>query len=185
MHAASGAGKSEGAAATATMPCAAVRPAFLAAAARPFLRSQSMAASSTPPHASSAALHSEMGAPVAVRSAFTAAAEVGAARSVDVEKCALADRGCMLAVVAGAGSACTEARRAEAVVVAASGEGGTTTRPPNMEDVAARRTVRRRSSMVASQLCTQCCEGVCARQWERGDVRCAAARCSVAALMAE
>ena len=57
--------------ATATRPSAATRPAFLAALARPLVRSQSMAASISPPVSVSAALQSIMPAPVWSRSSFT------------------------------------------------------------------------------------------------------------------
>ena len=56
---------------TATRPSAATRPAFLAALARPLVRSQSMAASISPPVSVSAALQSIMPAPVWSRSSFT------------------------------------------------------------------------------------------------------------------
>src|ERR1700741_600623 len=52
-------------------PSAAVRPAFLAAFDRPFLRSQSTAASRSPCVSASAALQSIMPAPVNSRSSFT------------------------------------------------------------------------------------------------------------------
>ena len=61
---------------TATRPSAATRPAFLAALARPFLRSQSTAASTSPSVSLSAALQSIMPAPVFSRSSFTIAAVI-------------------------------------------------------------------------------------------------------------
>ncbi len=57
--------------ATATRPSAATRPAFLAALARPLVRSQSMAASISPPVSVNADLQSIMPAPVWSRSSFT------------------------------------------------------------------------------------------------------------------
>ena len=54
-------------------PSPATRPAFLAAAARPFLRSQSIAASRSPPVSASAFLQSIMPAPVCSRSSLTRA----------------------------------------------------------------------------------------------------------------
>ena len=57
-------------------PSAATRPAFLAAFARPFLRSQSTAASMLPSFSPSAALQSIMPAPVASRSSLTICAEM-------------------------------------------------------------------------------------------------------------
>ncbi len=62
--------------ATATRPSAAVRPDFLAALARPLVRSQSMAASISPSVSVSAFLASIMPAPVVSRSAFTIAAVI-------------------------------------------------------------------------------------------------------------
>ena len=56
---------------TAMRPSAATRPAFLAALARPLVRSQSTAASISPPVSVSAALQSIMPAPVWSRSCFT------------------------------------------------------------------------------------------------------------------
>src|SRR5215469_15370126 len=52
-------------------PSAATRPAFFAAFDKPFLRSQSTAASRLPPLSASAALQSIMPAPVWSRSSFT------------------------------------------------------------------------------------------------------------------
>src|SRR5271155_2469939 len=57
--------------ATPTSPSAATRPAFFAAFDRPFLRSQSTAASRLPALSLSAALQSIMPAPVCSRSSFT------------------------------------------------------------------------------------------------------------------
>ncbi len=57
--------------ATPISPSAATRPAFLAALARPFLRSQSTAASMSPLVSASAALQSIMPAPVLSRSSLT------------------------------------------------------------------------------------------------------------------
>ncbi|CAH1673175.1 hypothetical protein CHELA41_23784 [Hyphomicrobiales bacterium] len=62
------------ASATATRPSAATRPDFFAAFDRPFLRSQSTAASTSPPVSVSAVLQSIMPAPVLSRSSFTIAA---------------------------------------------------------------------------------------------------------------
>ena len=59
---------------TAIRPSAATRPAFFAALARPFLRSQSTAPSTSPAVSLSAALQSIMPAPVLSRSSFTIAA---------------------------------------------------------------------------------------------------------------
>src|SRR6202050_3929254 len=59
------------ASATPMRPSAATRPAFLAALAKPFLRSQSTAASRSPPVSPSAALQSIIPAPVLSRSSFT------------------------------------------------------------------------------------------------------------------
>ncbi len=59
-----------------TRPSAAMRPAFLAAFDRPFLRSQSTAASMSPLTSVSAALQSIMPAPVLSRSSFTRLAEI-------------------------------------------------------------------------------------------------------------
>src|SRR3954447_1216670 len=59
---------------TAIRPSAATRPACLAALARPFLRSQSIAASMSPPLSLSALLQSIMPAPDFSRSSFTIAA---------------------------------------------------------------------------------------------------------------
>ena len=64
--------------ATPTRPSAAVRPAFLAAAARPLVRSQSIAASMSPWVSPSAFLQSIMPAPVRSRSSFTVAAVISA-----------------------------------------------------------------------------------------------------------
>src|SRR5271169_4154870 len=61
---------------TPTRPSAAMRPLFLAALASPFLRSQSTAASISPPVSVSAFLQSIMPAPVRSRSSFTSAAEI-------------------------------------------------------------------------------------------------------------
>src|SRR5829696_5435892 len=58
---------------TAIRPSAATRPAFFAALARPFLRSQSTAPSTSPAVSLSAALQSIMPAPVLSRSSFTIA----------------------------------------------------------------------------------------------------------------
>lgn len=65
-----------GATARPTSPSPATRPAFFVAAITPFLRSQSIAAVSSPLTSGSlsAALHSIMGAPVAARSSFTISA---------------------------------------------------------------------------------------------------------------
>jgi hypothetical protein len=63
---------------TPTRPSAAVRPAFFAAAARPLVRSQSIAASMSPPVSPSAFLQSIMPAPVRSRSSFTVAAVISA-----------------------------------------------------------------------------------------------------------
>ena len=57
--------------ATPTRPSAAARPDFLAALVMPFLRSQSCAASMSPPVSASADLQSIMPAPVLSRSSFT------------------------------------------------------------------------------------------------------------------
>mmetsp|Transcript_26692 Transcript_26692/g.79292 ORF Transcript_26692/g.79292 Transcript_26692/m.79292 type:complete len:250 (-) Transcript_26692:3-752(-) len=57
-------------------PSAATRPAFLSAPERPFLRSQSIAAVSSPAHSPSAFLQSIMPAPVFWRSALTILAEI-------------------------------------------------------------------------------------------------------------
>jgi hypothetical protein len=57
--------------ATPIKPSAAIRPAFFAALANPFLRSQSTAASRSPSLSPSAALQSIMPAPVLSRSSFT------------------------------------------------------------------------------------------------------------------
>ena len=57
-------------------PSAATRPAFLAAFDRPFLRSQSTAASMSPLVSASAALQSIMPAPVFSRRSFTIAAVI-------------------------------------------------------------------------------------------------------------
>ena len=65
-------------AATPTRPSAAARPDFLAAVARPFVRSQSMAASMSPPVSVSAFLQSIMPAPVFSRRSFTIAAVMSA-----------------------------------------------------------------------------------------------------------
>jgi hypothetical protein len=62
--------------ATATRPSAAVRPDFLAALARPLVRSQSTAASMSPSVSVSAFLASIMPAPVLSRSSFTCAAVI-------------------------------------------------------------------------------------------------------------
>jgi hypothetical protein len=64
--------------ATPTRPSAAVRPAFLAAAARPLARSQSIAASMSPWVSPSAFLQSIMPAPVRSRSSLTVAAVISA-----------------------------------------------------------------------------------------------------------
>src|SRR3546814_13397623 len=64
--------------ATATRPSAATRPAFFAAADRPFLRSQSTAASTSPLVSPSAFLQSIMPAPVFSRRSFTRAAVISA-----------------------------------------------------------------------------------------------------------
>ncbi len=64
--------------ATPTRPSAAVRPAFLAAAARPLARSQSIEASISPLFSASAFLQSIMPAPVRSRSSFTEAAVISA-----------------------------------------------------------------------------------------------------------
>ena len=61
---------------TATRPSAAVRPDFLAAFARPFVRSQSIAASMSPSVSVSAFLASIMPAPVISRSSLTCAAVI-------------------------------------------------------------------------------------------------------------
>src|ERR1043165_1427021 len=63
---------------TPTSPSAAVRPAFLAAAARPLVLSQSIAASMSPPVSPSAFLQSIMPAPVRSRNSFTFAAVISA-----------------------------------------------------------------------------------------------------------
>ena len=62
--------------ATPTRPSAAVRPDFLAAFARPLVRSQSTAASMSPSFSVSAFFASIMPAPVASRSSFTIAAVI-------------------------------------------------------------------------------------------------------------
>ena len=64
--------------ATPTSPSAATRPDFFAAAARPFLRSQSIACSTSPPVSPSAFLQSIMPAPVFSRRSFTRAAVISA-----------------------------------------------------------------------------------------------------------
>src|SRR6266851_946285 len=64
--------------ATPTSPSAATRPAFLAAAARPFLRSQSTAPSISPDVSPSARLQSIMPAPVFSRSSLTSDAVISA-----------------------------------------------------------------------------------------------------------
>ena len=64
--------------ATATRPSAATRPPFLTAADRPFLRSQSVAASVSPPASVSARLQSIMPAPVFSRRSLTIAAVISA-----------------------------------------------------------------------------------------------------------
>jgi hypothetical protein len=61
---------------TAISPSAATRPAFLAAFERPFFRSQSTAASISPPVSFRAVLQSIMPAPVLSRSSFTIEAEM-------------------------------------------------------------------------------------------------------------
>ena len=66
-----------GAVATPIRPSAATRPAFLAALARPLVRSQSTAASMSPLVSVSAALQSIMPAPVLSRSSFTIPAVIG------------------------------------------------------------------------------------------------------------
>src|SRR5262249_1441629 len=60
--------------ATATRPSAATRPDFFAALESPFLRSQSIAASTSPPVSPRAFLQSMMPAPVLSRRSFTIAA---------------------------------------------------------------------------------------------------------------
>ena len=62
--------------ATPIRPSAATRPAFLAALERPFLRSQSTAASMSPPVSLSAALQSIMPAPVVSRRSLTICAVI-------------------------------------------------------------------------------------------------------------
>ena len=62
--------------ATPTSPSAAVRPDFFAALARPLVRSQSMAASMSPPVSVSAFLASIMPAPETSRSSFTIVAVI-------------------------------------------------------------------------------------------------------------
>jgi hypothetical protein len=69
--------------ATATRPSAAVRPDFLAALARPLVRSQSTAASMSPSVSVSAFLASIMPAPVDSRSSFTCAAVIAMGWSPD------------------------------------------------------------------------------------------------------
>src|SRR3546814_654476 len=64
--------------ATPTRPSAATRPAFLAAAARPLVRSQSIDASMSPWFSASAFLQSIMPAPVRSRSSLTRAAVISA-----------------------------------------------------------------------------------------------------------
>src|SRR5690242_16780497 len=64
--------------ATPMSPSAAVRPAFFAAAAKPFLRSQSTAFSRLPSVSDSARLQSIMPAPVFSRSSLTSPAEISA-----------------------------------------------------------------------------------------------------------
>mmetsp|Transcript_77373 Transcript_77373/g.129856 ORF Transcript_77373/g.129856 Transcript_77373/m.129856 type:complete len:210 (+) Transcript_77373:458-1087(+) len=59
-----------------TAPSAAMRPAFLSALARPFLRSHSAAASTSPPFSCSAFLQSIIPAPETFRSADTSFAEM-------------------------------------------------------------------------------------------------------------
>src|SRR5690606_37112015 len=63
---------------TPTRPSAATRPAFLAAAARPLVRSQSIDASMSPFVSASAFLQSIMPAPVRSRSSLTRAAVISA-----------------------------------------------------------------------------------------------------------
>ena len=72
-----------GAVATPTRPSAATRPAFLAALARPLARSQSTAASMSPPVSVSAFLQSIMPTPVFSRSSFTIPAEIAISLSSD------------------------------------------------------------------------------------------------------
>ena len=66
--------------ATPTSPSAAVRPDFFAALARPLVRSQSMAASMSPPVSVSARLASIIPAPDASRSSFTIVALIAICR---------------------------------------------------------------------------------------------------------
>src|SRR5947199_886176 len=68
------------------MPSLAVLPAFLAAAASPFLRSASRAFSRSPPHSVSAALQSMIPAPVSSRSLRTISAEISIGSSVSRKK---------------------------------------------------------------------------------------------------
>ena len=72
--------------ATAMRPSAATRPAFLAALARPLVRSQSTAASMSPLVSVSAALQSIMPAPVLSRSSFTIPAVMFIVRQSSVSK---------------------------------------------------------------------------------------------------
>ena len=71
-----------GAEATPINPSAAPRPARFAAAAKPFLRSQSTAASTSPLLSVSAFLQSIMPAPVLSRRSFTSAAVISAMDSL-------------------------------------------------------------------------------------------------------
>src|SRR5207247_2984731 len=68
------------------MPSLAVRPAFLAAAASPFLRSVSRAFSRSPPHSTRADLQSIIPAPVSSRSLRTISAEISIAVPRSLEK---------------------------------------------------------------------------------------------------
>ena len=72
------AGDIEAAVATPISPSAATRPAFFAAAARPFLRSQSTAASMSPSVSPSARLQSIIPAPVLSRNSLTSVAVTSA-----------------------------------------------------------------------------------------------------------
>src|SRR5437762_12301386 len=68
------------------MPSLAVRPAFLAAAASPFLRRVSRAFSRSPPHSVRADLQSIIPAPVSSRSLRTISAEISIAVPRSLEK---------------------------------------------------------------------------------------------------
>src|SRR5215469_13889489 len=76
-------------------PSAATRPAFFAAFDKPFLRSQSTAASRLPPLSASAALQSIMPAPVWSRSSFTMPALIVVV--IAVGPCRVTQRPCIAA----------------------------------------------------------------------------------------